>query len=797
MEIPAKLKTSVLIFLSFAAAVFGQVVPGRYVVELAGDPAAVAGPKAEIGLRRANVRQRQASARQAIENLGGTVLESMDTVLNGLIVNIPDARAAELSQMPGVVKVHKVYRLRPFLNHALPIHKVPDAWLQLPQGQNSAGAGIKIGMIDTGIDVNNPAFSDPLPPLDGFPKVLYPNDKKFTNAKIIVAKNYTPLLPDGGDPDADDHDGHGSGTAMAAAGGTAKSPFGTITGVAPKAYLGAYKVIDAQGGTTDVIAKAIDDAVADGMDIINISLGLPWVADFEEVDPSSSLDLAAIEAATRAGVVVAVAAGNSGPGPSSVSDIGSTPDAISVGAIENDRMLDDSVTPAGGAPLLAVPGNGADPGTVITGPLFDVTRLDSTSLACSPLASGSATGMVVLILRGTCNFSDKINNATAGGALAAIIYNNRTTDPFRFGGQAVSGANLPTLFMSQSDGQALQALLAATPGLQVVLDFTTGTQFPIRPDLADFSSRGPNLASAMKPDLVAVGDNLITAAQNTYSDGGSYDPSGFIDTGGTSFSSPLVAGAAAVLKAARPGLTVPQYRSLLINSAGPATISPTAAATVQQAGTGVLNLAAALSSTITAFPTSLNFGTGAGTINNSLNLTLSNAGAASDTFAISIVPTGNSPAPALSANTVQLDPNGSRQISAAVNVSSLAPGEYQGYLKVSSTVNSSLATIPYWFAVPGSDPTGISILYQDFLDSAGSLSNHAVVFRVVDVAGLPYTGSLQPSVTVAASTGRIRRTYSAGDVPGTYAVDVRLGSSTLQLTIQIGNVTQNVFIGVF
>ena len=147
-------------------------------------------------------------------------------------------------------------------------------------------------------------------------------------------------------------------------------------------------------------------------------------------------------------VVVAVAAGNSGPGPSSVSDIGSTPDAISVGAIENDRMLDDSVTPAGGAPLLAVPGKGADPGTVITGPLFDVTPLDSTSLACSPLASGSATGMVVLILRGTCNFSDKINNAAAGGALAAIIYNNRTTDPFRFGGQAVSGANLPTLFMS-------------------------------------------------------------------------------------------------------------------------------------------------------------------------------------------------------------------------------------------------------------------------------------------------------------------------------------------------------------
>jgi minor extracellular serine protease Vpr len=789
------MKTVVLLFVSMAAA-FGQVVPGRYVVELAGDPAAVAAPRAELAGRRVGVRQRQANARQAIADLGGTVLESMDTVVNGLIVSIPDARVAELSQMPGVVKVHKVYRLKPFLNHALPIHKVPDAWLMLPQGQNSAGAGVKIGMIDSGIDVTNPGFGDSLPPVAGFPKVLNASDQKFTNAKIIVAKNYTPLLPDGGDPDADDRDGHGSGTSMAAAGGTAKSPFGTITGVAPKAYLGNYKVVDANGSTTDVIAKAIDDAVADGMDVLNISLGLPWVANFEDVDPSS-LDLAAIKAATSAGVVVAVAAGNSGPGPTSISDIGSVTDAISVGAIENDRVLEDSITPAGSAPFLAVPGNGADPGTVISGPLFDVTQIDQTSLACSPLPNGSVTGMVVLVSRGTCNFADKMNNAAAAGAIAALIYNNDPTKPFGFGFQNVLAATLPTLFMSQADGQALLAQLAANPGLQAALDFTTTTQFPIRTDLAFFSSRGPNIAAALKPDLVAVGDNIVTAAQNTYSDGGSYDPSGFIDTGGTSFSSPLVAGSAAVLKAARPGLTMQQYRSLLINGTSPATASPSATATIQQAGAGVLNLAAALSSTITAYPTSLNFGTGAGTIHNSLNLTLANAGTASDTLSISLVPTPNSPAPALSANTVQLDPGISQQISTTVNASNLTPGEYQGYLKVSSTVNSSVAMIPYWFAVPGPDPVGLSILYQDFADPAGSFSNEAVVFRVVDVAGLPYTGSLQPTVTVTAGGGRLRRSASIGDIPGTYAIDIRMGSATLQLTIKIGNLSQDVFIGVF
>ena len=144
-----------------------------------------------------------------------------------------------------------------------------------------------------------------------FPKVLAASDTRFTNAKIIVAKNYTPLLPDGGDPSANDIDGHGTGTALAAAGGTASTPYGPVTGVAPKAYIGSYKVLDANGGTSDVIAKAIDDAVADGMDVINISLG-SYVTSYSDID-TGEVGMAAIERAARAGVIVAVAAGNQGP----------------------------------------------------------------------------------------------------------------------------------------------------------------------------------------------------------------------------------------------------------------------------------------------------------------------------------------------------------------------------------------------------------------------------------------------------------------------------------------------------
>ena len=143
------------------------------------------------------------------------------------------------------------------------------------------------------------------------------------------------------------------------------------------------------------------------------------------------------------------------------------------------------------------------------------------------------------------------------------------------------------------------------------MDFSGVTAFEARTDVSFFSSRGPSVGSALKPDLAAVGEEIVTGAQNSFSSGESYSANGFIDTDGTSFSTPLVAGAAAVLKGARPGLTVPQYRSLLINGAAPATASQGVAATVSQAGAGILNLAAAVSGTVAAYPTSLSFGTGA------------------------------------------------------------------------------------------------------------------------------------------------------------------------------------------
>jgi hypothetical protein len=218
------------------------------------------------------------------------------------------------------------------------------------------------------------------------------------------------------------------------------------------------------------------------------------------------------------------------------------------------------------------------------------------------------------------------------------------------------------------------------------------------------------------------------------------------------------------------------------------------AATLSQAGAGMLNLAAAVGGTVAAYPTSLSFGAAA-TLHSTVQLSLSNVGSATDTYTIQAVPTGSDPAPSIGASSLSLDPGAAQQVPVTLDAGNLAPGEYSGYLLVSGTASASVARIPYWFAVPGSQPAGISILYQDFFDFARTSSTAAVVFRVVDAAGLPYTGSLQPQFTVAGS-GTVRSLYAAGDIPGTYAVDIRTGAASMQLSFTIGDVSESVVIPV-
>ncbi|HET9320581.1 MAG TPA: S8 family serine peptidase, partial [Bryobacteraceae bacterium] len=410
----------------FLTALGAGIVPDRYIVELSSEPVAgriaVRGRSAnrlELEQRRTEVRSEQARTKLAIQQVGGEVLDSLDTVANAILVRIPASQAAKLASLPGVKRVFPMREFKLVLDRAVVVHKISDAWSQI--GLNNAGAGMKIGIIDTGIDNTHPAFQEPsLAVPAGFPKVTQNTDVTFTNNKVIVARSYVNLLSTDPDLSARDHAGHGTGVAMAAAGVLNAGPLATIRGVAPVAYLGNYKIFGSPGvnDTTNdgAILKAIDDAVADGMDVINLSLGDTVATPLAE-DP----EVNTIARAASMGTIVVVAGGNGGPDPQTFGPPATAPLAISVGASVNDRNF-SATTTVGGVRYEAIPGSGPAPAQAVTARIKDITTLGDNGLACSPFAAGSLKGEIALVLRGVCFFTDKLNNVQAGGAVGALVY---------------------------------------------------------------------------------------------------------------------------------------------------------------------------------------------------------------------------------------------------------------------------------------------------------------------------------------------------------------------------------------
>jgi minor extracellular serine protease Vpr len=732
------------------AVALAQRVPGRYIVELAGAPlgsAVRAAGRAALSNRVAAIRTEQARVTALIEQRNGRILSSTDSLMNALIVKIADADAQSLSQLPGVKQVYPVHQYKMELDHALPIHHVPQGWA-LVGGKDKAGAGVKIGILDTGVSPNHPAFQDPtlkLPP--GFPQASKPANLAFTNNKIIVARSYEDIYQETDPDDAQDRMGHGTETAMCAAGVTNTGPFATITGVAPKAWIGGYKIVAGNTGNADgdVILKAMDDALADGMDVINLSFGSPF--EFEEAP--DFLPAVAVDRMRQFGVVMVVSAGNSGPGLNTMGDFASQASVISVGAVQNDRAYNGSVSIGGAAPVQAFSSTGPVPGPITT-TAFDVSSVDPTGLLCSaPLPAGSASGQIAVIMRGTCTFEQKVNNAAAGGAVAVIIY----VVP----GQAaihasIGAATLPTVLLTNSDGVALLAAVNANPSTTVTVTFD-GIAYPEDPRvLASFTSKGPNYDYTIKPDLVAIGTDVYMATQSLDPTGQLYSQSGYIVENGTSFASPLTAGAVAVVRGARPGLTVDQYRSLIINSAAPLNRPDGQIERVQQAGVGVMNLESALQSTIAAYPTSLTYFVGSGILGGAATgdfdqLTLTNVGKTADVFHISTIPFDT--APGLQFSTASGDNNPSSTLDIPINAGQsktiyaywstdtpLPIGEYQGDILVEASQGDAL--VPYWYGVPSLVPQSVFQLNPPPV-SAPVSTTISLYVRVTDLVGYAIT----------------------------------------------------------
>ena len=794
---PALLIVRQLILLLAVGPVFAAgIVPNRYIVELSTDSVAahvkgaalLHSPEAER--QRAAIRAEQVSARQKIEAAGGRVLGAVENVQNALLIEMPDSLAARLSSIAGVRHVFPEREFRMTLNHALPLLHVPEAWGQV--GFFHAGAGIRIGMIDSGIDINHPGFADQgfYAPA-GFPRADTPGDMAYTNNKVIVARSYASLFPDPADPDqsARDDQGHGTATAMAAAGIDNIGPLTPICGVAPSAFLGAYKVFGTPGyndvSSDSAIIKALDDAVADGMDVVNLSLSSS-LAPPSASDPEAE----AVNQAVAAGVIVVVSAGNNGPDPETVGSPGDASAAIAVGASNNDRTFSAAVTLPGGQTLQAVPAAGIGSPPAVTAPLVDVTRLDGSGLACGTLPANSLANSIAFIFRGTCTFAIKMAEVQAAGAVGALVYDNVAGEsPVTM---AVGNSTLPSEMISNADGLSVKQQIGA--GYSVTLGFAL-LPFSMNPaQLASFSAEGPSPDYFIKPDLVAVGASIYTAAGTINSNGLVYDPSGYSLVDGTSFSAPLVAGAAAIVKQARPGLTANQYRSLLINSSGTASFTPGIPASVQQAGAGLMNVLAALNATAAISPVSLAFGAGAA-YTPQQSLTVTNVGTVRDSFQLNVAPTNaGGVQPSLGQSSVTLDPGASASAPVSFPAAGLAPGQYEGTITVQGAQSNVAARIPYWYGAPTGIPAHITVLYNASSSeplTAGSRAQDAVVFRVTDASGLPVT-DLLPVATSVSGGGTVLALTPYAFGYNAFALSVQVTAGTDIFQIQVGSVTLQV-----
>ena len=717
-------------------ALSAQVIPGRYIVELA----------PEHGLVRGRV-----------ESIGGRVRAHLNTVADAFLVEISDASAARLRTVPGVRRVHPVRFARLNLDHALPLHKIPEAWAAIG-GAANAGAGVKIAIIDSGIDPAHPGFQDAaLETPAGFPRANQLRDLAYTSNKVIVARNYVNLAT------PRDDFGHGTAVAMEAAGVANSGPLGIIAGVAPKAWLGSYKVYeDDTPFGEDTVLQAIEDAVNDGMDVINLSLGVSLAGRLAD-DPL----VAAVERASARGVIVCVAAGNYGASPNTITSPATAPSAIAVGASYNDRAFaPGAVTVDGAISYYAIPGANAQAALQpVAAPLVDVSRFDPSGEACGPIAAQSLAASIALILRSAqtgpaCSFADKLNYARNAGAVAAIVYMN--PDSPGLVGMDVRGSTLPAVSIDYNAGAAIRGRLrdgAVTAAIQ----FTTSPlgQDPLR--VAPFTSRGPDVNAAIKPDLTATGLFLYTATQKTNPDSPLYGATGYLkEADGTSFAAPLVAGAAALLKSARPGLGAAQYRSLLVNSAAHLD------AAVQQAGAGLLDVAAALAGTLAVSPVSLSFGASSGTVDVARDLTLSNLGTTPVTCSLSSLPPL-----ALSTNSVTIAPGGSTRVSARFTASALTPGEYQGYVRIRAAGAGVETVVPYWYGARDGVPHDVTELAAPPRAASGSLQD--IYFRITDSAGMP-VAAITPNVTATGLLGSVLGVASVDDLsPGVFHAMVMLG----------------------
>lgn len=720
----------------------------RVMVQLTGDPVAVVQARKgrkltgrERSVVKQDLHQAQAALARTIKGRGGTIESELQSAYNGMRVTLPSNQVDAVAGLPGVAGVRAVSIQTIDNKTSVPFLGVPQVWQQT----GFTGKGVKVAVIDTGIDYTHATFGGlgTTAAFEAAKSALYPaqfgpNAPRVKGGYDFVGDDYDADAEPGSkqlvaQPDDNplDCNGHGTHVAGTAAGGgvsadgtaydgpydetTESKPFKVGPGVAPQADLYALRVFGCDG-STDVTTEAIDWAVEHDMDVINLSLG----SDFGTKDDPVAV---AASNAVGAGIVVVASAGNAGQSPYVVGSPAAADGVIAVAAVDSSKALAGATLSLPGSALLVVSNsNGA---TLPSKPLTLVVLTDQAdtpedeSLGCSTgayTAAGIAPGMnqLAVVTRGDCARVAKPIYGQQAGAAGVLMLNTEPGYPPSEGeitsnpddNDAPYPVTIPFLGVRSTDADALTAADGGSVSL-------TATSVP-NPDYqgyASFTSSGPRTGdSAISPNVAAPGVSIASARVGT--------GTGAEVMSGTSMAAPHVAGVAALTVEAHPGWSAQDLSAAITSTADPERVT---GQRLTFGGLGLVDAAQAVGTQVTvtgdSFATSsgrlreaaLSFGFAEPdvSISGTRTLTITNHGTTAVTYQLT-AKASNQSRPAsvsLSPRSVTVRPGRQAQVrvtlsASASNVgSSIAGDDPSAFLEVSGSVvltaPSGVLRVPY------------------------------------------------------------------------------------------------------
>ncbi|MBK8256325.1 MAG: S8 family serine peptidase [Polyangiaceae bacterium] len=664
--------------------------------------------------RLSEIQAEQAALEPELVGAGAVVIARLTNLVNAVQVVCNAETAARIETLPGVLRVERVPLVERALASAVPVIGAPALWTSVP---GILGDGVTVGIIDSGIDYTHADFGGTGQSADYLandPEVIEPNS--FPTTKVVGGWDFAgdAYNPSGGvptpnsDPDPldcttvigeDISGGHGThvagivaGIGVAQDGSTFAGPyaasidpsaFRVAPGVAPHASLYALKIFGCQGSTT-LLGAALDRAADpdkdgsfdDRLDIINGSLGSSYGLGTAAVGE-------AVKELTDLGSLIVAAAGNEGGSFFVVSSPSTYPEVLSVAASSDAPLVPLTVTSPDSASA-TYPSTQAVFTKYLDAPITGELVLANPPLACAPLTNAAEiSGKIALIDRGTCAFSDKHQEAVNAGAAAVVVVDNQAADlPFTMAGAPPGTIPIPGVMVTLDDGAQLKAALTTGPvAIQIDSKPYTG---PGAETLAPFSARGPSgLDGRFKPEISAPGLGIDSAGVSTGT-----EP---LNNSGTSMASPMVSGAAALVRQARPELSAYDLKSVLINSGVPLATAESVNYATSQIGGGRVDVARAAQSILSAAANPLTGEVGVSFGNVvaaeptavSRSFVLKNHGTSPIVFTGQLVPTHSLPGVTLQVNAPDMP---------------IAPGE-------TGTVVLDLQVDPVAFGAPGPDPT--------------------------------------------------------------------------------------------